>query len=165
MFLLHEHEPNKMAHWFKMPLCENKTQLDLEIVMIWQVQLLTSLAGLSFDQKFAMNPWAHPARKQHAEILCCPPWFMYTVQTRSGELYFPQRKSRQPPSPLQSRMLKCFNVLVLWYNSALLKTLHLRKLCCIVCFQHVLGEKLNVVKSPSYVSYAVSCGIVCEHSS
>lgn len=72
MFLLHEHKSNKMAHWFNMPLCKNKAQLDLEIVMIWQVQLLTSLAGLSFDQKFAMNPWAHPARKQHAEILRCP---------------------------------------------------------------------------------------------
>lgn len=48
-------------------------QLDLEIVMIWQVQLLTSLAELSFDQKFAMNSWAHPAWKQHAEILHCSP--------------------------------------------------------------------------------------------
>lgn len=59
MFLFHEHEPNKMAHWFKMPLCKNKMQLHLEIVMIWQVQLLTSRAGLNLDQKFAMNPWAH----------------------------------------------------------------------------------------------------------
>lgn len=58
MFLLHEHESNKMAHWFNMPLCKNKVQLDLEIVITWQVQLLTSFAGLSFDQKFAMNLWA-----------------------------------------------------------------------------------------------------------
>lgn len=72
MFLLHEHESHKMAHWSNMPLCKNKAQFDLEIVMIRQVQLLTSLAGLSFDQKFAMNLWAHPARKQHAEVLHCP---------------------------------------------------------------------------------------------
>lgn len=36
---------------------------------------------------------------------------------------------------------------------------------CLACFHRILGEKLNVVKSLSYVSYAVSCGIVCEHSS
>lgn len=36
MFLLHEHETNQMAHWFKKHLCENKMQWDLEKILIVQ---------------------------------------------------------------------------------------------------------------------------------